>query len=809
MLDFPTAPTLDEFPALVDEALSTQQPNARQRDAIRAESNRPLLVVAGPGTGKTTTLVLRALRFTFVDGIAPEDIMITTFTEKAGREIRSRLIEWGADLRAYLLARADVQNDTGYVDYLTRVDVNRFIAGTLDSICEEAVRDMRDANEAPPVILEQSAARAILNRKGEIRTELQNLGLNFNTYLGRYSFNGDPTRNIGDATEVVRTIVDRLIQDRVDLRAYGGAHADQVHRQAILRIKARYEAYLASTNQMDFALLEQRFLERLIDGKLPRSMHELKAILVDEYQDTNPLQEEIYFELTRRREASLTVVGDDDQALYRFRGATIELFRDFTQRAQSSLGSRQPRLVVLEENYRSSEQIVEFFSSHINNDPDFSGARVPLPAPHQRQVVATLGQAPVGVIGMFRSSVGALADDLADFLDRVFRQGGRVPRPNEDTLAEHILAANGGDLGDAVLLGSTVAEKSRPFRGTPGRERLPLHLRQALAARGLKVFNPRGRALRDVPLVRQFLGTLLEALDPSPSRGTPGARQLGMAITNDARDFLNQWRLEALDLLHANPKSRRGDLLSDKVARWRRLAVEGRDAESEWPVLDICYSFLPWFEDFQDQPEAQVYLEAITRTVAAAATFSGYKAAIHRQDPHRSRSIEGAIRDIMGPIAEDIVDVDEEIMPSVPRNHLNIMTIHQAKGLEFPLVIVDVSSDFTTNAPTQRFRRFPEQESPVAILENDLALVTPVGRARLQRDGMQRTFEDLIRLYYVAFSRPQSLLMLVGCSHCLQYRTTIRNVATFWRRDETWPWVSDPTLKRPPAEADRIPFIRI
>lgn len=74
---------------------------------------------------------------------------------------------------------------------------------------------------------------------------------------------------------------------------------------------------------------------------------------------------------------------------------------------------------------------------------------------------------------------------------------------------------------------------------------------------------------------------------------------------------------------------------------------------------------------------------------------------------------------------------------------------------------------------------------------------------------MQRTFEDLIRLYYVAYSRPQSLLMLVGCQQGLQYRTSIRNVATFWRRDGSWAWVSNPTVRRPPVDADLVPFTRI
>ena len=144
------------------------------------------------------------------------------------------------------------------------------------------------------------------------------------------------------------------MQDRVDLVGYASVHPDHDFRQAVLRIKDRDEAHLARTNQMDFALLEQRFLDRLAGGRLPRSMQSLRMLLVDEYQDTNPLQEAIYFELVRRTGASITVVGDDDQSLYRFRGATIELFRDFRERASANLGCVEPQLVCLEENYRSS-----------------------------------------------------------------------------------------------------------------------------------------------------------------------------------------------------------------------------------------------------------------------------------------------------------------------------------------------------------------------------------------------------------------------------------------------------------------------
>src|SRR5262249_39159804 len=157
-------------------------------------------------------------------------------------------------------------------------------------------------------------------------------------------------------------------------------------------------------------------------------------------------------------------------------------------------------------------------------------------------------------------------------------------------------------------------------------------------------------------------------------------------------------------------------------------------------------------------------------------------------DAHRTPSIRVAVRDAIAPIAEDLLEVDEYIMPSVPRNLLNIMTIHQAKGLEFPLVIVDVSSDSTTNHPAQAFQRYPTSPSAPARRENALADATPIGPLRTARSAVERSFEDIIRRSYVAYSRPQNLLVLVGCIKGLRYNSTIANIALCWRQDGTWAW---------------------
>ncbi|WP_316191869.1 DEAD/DEAH box helicase [Bradyrhizobium sp. SZCCHNRI3018] len=793
-----------EFIQLLVRVLGADRdPNPGQRACLEQDLGVPLLIVAGPGTGKTTVLVLRALRAVLVDRVPPECIMITTFTRKAANEIRTRLIEWGIPLQDSLLAPDSVSRlAPDYVEFLRGVDINRFITGTLDSICEESLTASRLPNERPLVVIETFAANQLLARRGEVFAASRRTGQAFADYLGRYSLTGDPPTTVGDMTRIVRTIIDRFVQDEVDIDQYLAPGTDLEARRAVKQIFDNYRNHLVTSGQMDFPLLEKTFLDRVVARNIPDRLADLRVLLVDEYQDTNPLQEHIYLELARATGASLTVVGDDDQSLYRFRGATIELFRDFVARASAFLGGAVPRTLYLTENYRSTPEIIAFFNSFAQNDPDFLSARIQPPKP---AIVDNLPSNGVPVLGLFRDDADELAVDLADFLNAIFRGGGR---PADTLLSESIERGRaGGDFGDAVLLSSTVSEFTRPFMGRPARPRLAWRLRTELAARGVQCFNPRGRALKDVEQVALMLGLVLEALDPSTASEPNGLLIAGMTgITNVARNAFREWRNAAAQFLATRPPPVNNKTIADVLVRWRNFAAAGRGASNEWPVLDVLYSFMPWVPAFQDDPECQVYLEAISRCAAEAATYSAYRALLIRHDRHRTLSIQAAIRDVMAPIADDLVEVDEEIMSSVPRDRFNLMTIHQAKGLEFPLVVVDVSSDFKINSPAQKFRRFPEDPSSVTLLEDDLAACTPIGQLRMARSALQRSFEDIVRLYYVAYSRPQSVLLLVGCIPGLRYTTQIKNVAKFWRADSTWPWIRPYAGRRPPTLANNLPF---
>src|SRR5262249_23325408 len=158
----------------------------------------------------------------------------------------------------------------------------------------------------------------------------------------------------------------------------------------------------------------------------------------------------IYFCIARQSRAFVTVVGDDDQSLYRFRGATVELFRDFERRIAAAIPGTSSRRLDLSANYRSTPEIVTFFNSFVTNDTDFVPARVQPPKPSIR---ATLPSNGLRVLGMFRRDANTLAADLAGFLNDVFRGAGRVVPPNNAPL---IRSQNGGDFGDAVLLSSSI-----------------------------------------------------------------------------------------------------------------------------------------------------------------------------------------------------------------------------------------------------------------------------------------------------------------------------------------------------------------
>ncbi len=503
---------------------------------------------------------------------------------------------------------------------------------------------------------------------------------------------------------------------------------------------------------------------------------------MDEYQDTNLLQETIYLKIAEtalQNNGSIIVVGDDDQSLYRFRGATVDLFTDFGDRLNNQL-LINPLFVNLSKNYRSTESIVDFCNEFIHIDKKFQSAR----AAGKRWISPSLENSlNLPVLGMFRDDINVLAADLAEFIREISHGKGVTLDCNNESFKLKIDGKDGSPSDIAFLCSSPL---ELDFKGNP---RLPILLKDELNKFNpqIPVFNPRGQSLGRVPVIEILCGILLECIDPECNIQNTFGR-----LPRNAVFRFKIWRSKALKYM--DDKSRESKEIHTFIDTWRGYFQINEENTAEIPLVELIYKMVKWIPELLDE-EGLVYLEIIIKTITQTSLFSDFKSNIILTGRNRDidqNSVVEAMWNIFVPIALGAINLDLDILENLPQNGINIMSIHQAKGLEFPVVIVDVGSDFKMNYANHAFKRFPGIPGKSCTLEDNMRKFSKLGVPK--RDALDRAFDDLIRQYFVAFSRPQRLLLLVGLNslkdgyffnNALRY---VPNVATGWDRDGKWHW---------------------
>ena len=133
-----------EFEEIVVNVLERDiSSNEDQKLAISSPKDQSLFIVAGPGSGKTTVMVLKILKFIFVDDVSPNEILATTFTRKAASELLSRILSWGDKIKSKLIANymdkmfSGEITDDSIIKEINRIDFNQINIGTIDSIADE------------------------------------------------------------------------------------------------------------------------------------------------------------------------------------------------------------------------------------------------------------------------------------------------------------------------------------------------------------------------------------------------------------------------------------------------------------------------------------------------------------------------------------------------------------------------------------------------------------------------------------------------------------------------------------------------
>src|SRR5499427_5514716 len=299
------------------------QLNPRQREAVEAVDG-PVLILAGAGSGKTRVITYRIVHLIEDKGVEPDSILAVTFTNKAAAEMAERVDQLlgGRSLRKPLIATFH-----SFCVRVLRRDIEALRIGDTGYKKDFAIYDEAD---------QQSLVKGVMRRLG-----IDDKQLKPSAVLSRISW---AKNHMLDPQEMYLQSADPLTEK-------------------IAHIFEEYRKELRKSNALDFddLLLETVRLLKSSSEVRERYQRRFEYLLIDEYQDTNRPQYELIKLLAGARH-NVCVVGDEDQSIYSWRGADIRNILEFEQ------DFPEARVIRLEQNYRSTQSILEAASAVVANN---------------------------------------------------------------------------------------------------------------------------------------------------------------------------------------------------------------------------------------------------------------------------------------------------------------------------------------------------------------------------------------------------------------------------------------------------------
>lgn len=657
------------------------KPYFAQKEAIASETPATW-VLAGPGTGKSEVLVVRTLRLLLVDKVAPESIVLTTFTNRAADNLLERL-------NAYL---EELLNHPRLKD-AERPNLSGIWLGTLHSIAYDMLRQF-DVKSERIIMLDEAASTFRLLRQSDIidNTLYQEL-------------NGSPPANwvaynrIHHA-EKLKLSMNRIVEDHLDaerLESNNPARGElsmwtnEQLRLKYLHIHANYIKQLGES--VDFSIVQGTFYEFLTSSRsdillnedTERSWPGIKHIIVDEYQDTNPIQEAIYFALSKNG-ATLTVVGDDDQSLYRFRGASVDAMIGFAKRCvqlHPKVDSESDVLtVILDENRRSHPMIVDTINRYIEalKSQKYDQARAPKP-----DLLAKSGLE--GEHSAFFVLIGESELEISSSVARItldLRKEGRIE-----------------DYRQVALLSQSTKETSKSlFR----------HYPTAFRNQGVPMFNPGAKILNKDPALREVIGLICMIIDSNGDvLDVMGKdlkkmvnRYLSYAKGRLSKDEDLAIKIKSLITDFHHPQRERGDSIPEGYpSSWNLLRLfysiinlptySWLLAEEGGPNIAQSTWRLGWMtqlmKSFQNSQTGDSRLSHVTSDCDDFYIYRSKRvpAPMHGVNPW---IVDRIYRDLIAILDAGGFNEIEDDIQGIPNDMSPALTIHQSKGLEFPIVFI-------------------------------------------------------------------------------------------------------------------------
>ena len=562
--------------------------NEPQREAVY-HTDGPLLILAGAGSGKTRVLTHRIAYLIGERGVNPWNILAITFTNKAAEEMRQRvdnLVGFGAEsvwvstfhsacvriLRRFI-------DRLGYENHFTIYDTDDQKT-LIKEVCRKVDVDTK-------VFKERSLLSAISSAKNEM-----------------------------------------ILPDEFELNA-GGDFA----KMKIAKVYREYEAQMRANNALDFddLLVKTVQLLQTQPDVLESYQERFRYIMVDEYQDTNTVQFQLV-SLLAGKYKNLCVVGDDDQSIYKFRGANIRNILDFEHEFPDA------KVIKLEQNYRSTGNILNAANSVIANN---RGRK-------DKSLWTENGEGDLIRLRQFDT-----AFDEADFIGEDIKSAVR----------------QGGSYNDSAVLYRTNAQ-SRLLEEKFIAMNIPYKI-----VGGVNFY-----ARREIKDLLAYLKTIDNGRDDVAVRRIINVPKRGIGLTtiNRIQESATERGLGFYEALLAPGLIAGVGRSATKLDSFAALIEYFKTLAEEMSITDLLQEVIEktgYIESLEneDKEEAKTRKENIDELISKAATYEE-----SCQDKDEKATLSGFLEEVA--LVADIDSLDEE------QEYVVLMTLHSAKGLEFPRV---------------------------------------------------------------------------------------------------------------------------
>jgi superfamily I DNA/RNA helicase len=569
----------------------TQGLNAEQAKAV-LHNEGPLLILAGAGSGKTTVLVARTGRLIAEKIVDPKQICVLTFTNKSARELKHRVAK---KIGERVLGKEGLWASTFHSFGLKLLRENHREAGLPQQFG----------------VIDQGDSLSILR---ELFRDIK--------IVGKDKF---------DLEEILKIINDRRVKGKEKLEGF-----DEYHELAEMLLP-KFIKKLDLLGVVDFEGLLLKPLELFRDFPeiLEKTQEKYQQVMVDEFQDTNDTQMQLIEKITKKNR-NISVVGDDDQSIYGWRGAQVANILDFPKNFKGC------EVIRLERNYRSSPVILKVANELIQKNKKRHG-----------KILKAEGHFPAQE--MPETFVLENEEEEAKFVVREIRQYLSQGRRFEDMAVLYRSNAQGG------LVEGHFRQNSIPYTVSGGTAFFDRKEIKDILAYLRFALNP-----NDVGL-RRIINT------PPRGIGDTTVERLNHFANNTKTSFIKA----CMDWQTAGVPDKAGHAISDLFLKLRALpkdltSIDGTPGQNLIKFLNqIQYrEFL--YQTSKDGIAGEkkwTLVEIFSRVLDSFAKKGG--------------NTEQTLREFV-----DAMELRDDVSEEEDRNKVSLMTLHACKGLEFPCVII-------------------------------------------------------------------------------------------------------------------------